>query len=292
MRHAPSFTPRCISVTSMIHIVTDSTADIPPDIARELAITVVPVHVIFGEESFDDGVTITREEFYRRLSTSKVLPTTSTPSAGEFAKVYQRVGGEIVSILLSPNWSSLFSTAQLGAELAPNAHVTFFDSGKLAMGLGWQVIYAARAAQQGKTLEEIMQALQAAKQRVHLFAALDTLEFLRRSGRVNALVARFGQLLNIKPIINVEDGEAQMVDRVRTRHTAIERVKELTYALGPLQSLAVLHTANLAAARELAAEFAQTFPQLSEPIIVCEATTAVGTHVGPNALGIAAVVAE
>ena len=276
----------------MVNIVTDSTSDIPADIARELQITVIPAHVIFGNESFDDGVTITREEFYRRLKTSKVLPTTSTPSAGEFAELYQRVGGEIVSIHVAARWSSLLSVAQLGASLVPEAQVAFFDSGKLAMGLGWQVILAARAAQQGKAVKEILQALQDAKHRVRLFAALDTLEYLRRSGRVNALVARFGRLLSIKPIIVVGDGEVSMVDRVRTRHAAIERLKEMTRALGPLQSLAVLHTASYETACALADEFAMTIPNLREPIIVCEATTAVGTHVGPNALGIAAVVAE
>ncbi len=276
----------------MISIVTDSTSDIPPDIARELQITVIPVHVIFGEESFDDGVTITREEFYRRLKTSKVLPTTSTPSAGEFAEWFRRVGGEIVSIHVSARWSSLLSVAQLGASLVPEAQVTFFDSGKLAMGLGWQVILAAQAAQQGQSTAEILQVLQDAKRRTHLFAALDTLEYLRRSGRVNALVARFGQLLSIKPIIDVGASEVSMVDRVRTRHAALDRVKAMTYALGSLQSLAVLHTTNLETARALADEFAMTIPNLREPIIVCEATTAVGTHVGPNGLGIAAVVAE
>ncbi len=276
----------------MIHIVTDSTSDVPPELVRELDITVVPVHVLFGEESFDDGVTITREEFYQRLRSSKVLPTTSTPSGGEFAEVYQRLGGDIISIHLAASWSSLLNTAQVGASLATNARVTFFDSGKLAMGLGWQVIYAARAAKQGTSTDEIMQVLRAVKPRVHLFAALDTLEFLRRSGRVNALVARFGQLLNIKPIIDVGDGEALMVDRVRTRRNAIMRVKEMAHELGPLQSLAVIHTANLDAARELAAEFVQTIPTLSEPIMVCEATTTIGTHVGPNGLGVAAVVAE
>jgi len=277
---------------NMINIVTDSTSDIPPDIARELQITVIPAHVIFGEESFDDGVTITREEFYRRLKTTKALPTTSTPSAGEFAEMYQRVGSEIVSIHVSAHWSSLLNVARLGASLVPEVQVTFFDSGKLAMGLGWQVILAARAAQQGKSVAEIMQVLQDTKHRVRLFAALDTLEFLRRSGRVNALVARFGQLLSIKPIIEVGDGEVSMVDRVRTRHAAIERIKAMTYALGPLQSLAVLHTSNYDTARALADEFAMTVPHLREPIIVCEATTAVGTHVGPNGLGIAAIVAE
>ncbi len=276
----------------MVSIVTDSTSDIPPDMARELNVTVIPIHVIFGQESFDDGVTITREEFYRRLKTTKILPTTSTPSAGEFAEAYQRIGGEIVSIHLAARWSSLLSVAQVGASLAPEAQISFFDSGKLAMGLGWQVILAARAAQQGKSVAEILQALQDAKHRVRLFAALDTLEFLRRSGRVNALVARFGQLLSIKPIIDVGDGEAMMVDRVRTRQAAIVRIKEMTYEIGPLQSLAVLHTSNYETACALADEFTMTVPNLREPIIVCEATTAVGTHVGPNALGIAAVAAE
>jgi DegV family protein with EDD domain len=276
----------------MISVVTDSTSDIPPEIARDLNITVIPVHVIFGEESFDDGVTISREEFYRRLKTTKVLPTTSTPSAGEFAEVYQRLGGEIVSIHVAAKWSSLFSVAQMSAELAPTAQITFYDSGKLAMGLGWQVILAARAARQGKSVADILQVLQDAKHRVHLFAALDTLEFLRRSGRVNAFLARFGQLLSIKPIIDVGDGEVTMVDRVRTRHAAIDRVREMTHELGPLQSLAVLHTSNYETACALADEFALSIPNLREPIIVCEATTAVGTHVGPNGLGIAAVVAE
>ena len=277
---------------NMINIVTDSTSDIPPDIARELQITVIPAHVIFGEESFDDGVTITREEFYRRLKISKILPTTSTPSAGEFAELYRHVGGEIVSIHVAARWSSLLSTAQLGASMVPEARVTFFDSGKLAMGLGWQVILAARAAQQGKSVVDILQVLQDAKRRTRLFAALDTLEYLRRSGRVNALVARFGQLLSIKPFIEVGDGEVAMIDRVRTRRAALDRIRTMTHALGPLQSLAVLHTTNLETALALADEFAMTIPNLREPIIVCEATTAVGTHVGPNGLGIAAIVAE
>ncbi|CAG0934055.1 Protein DegV [Thermoflexales bacterium] len=276
----------------MISIVTDSTSDIPPDIARDLQITVIPAHVIFGEESFDDGVTLTREEFYRRLKTSKSLPTTSTPSAGEFAELYRRIGGEIVSIHVAARWSSLLSVAQLGASLVPEARVTFFDSGKLAMGLGWQVILAARAAQQGKSVADLLQVLKDAKRRTRLFAALDTLEYLRRSGRVNALVARFGRLLSIKPLIEVGDGEVTLIDRVRTRRAALDRLKATTYALGPLQSLAVLHTANLETALALADEFAMSIPNLREPIIVCEATTAVGTHVGPNGLGIAAVVAD
>ena len=276
----------------MVHIVTDSTADIPPDIAGELDITVVPVHLIFGDQSYDDGVTITREEFYQRLATSKTLPTTSTPSAGEFAEVYRRVGGEIVSIHVSAAWSSLFNTANAGAALVPEAQVTFFDSGLLAMGLGWQVILAARAARQGQSPQQILQLLADVKPRVRLFAMLDTLEYLRRSGRVNALLARLGQLLSIKPILTVQDGEAALVDRVRTRRNSLERIKQMTLELGRLQALAVLHTHAADTARELATDLATQIPDLPEPILICEATTAVGTHVGPNAVGIAAVVAR
>jgi DegV family protein with EDD domain len=275
----------------MIHIVTDSTCDIPPELARELNLTIVPVHVIFGDESFDDGVTLSREEFYRRLGSSKMLPSTSTPSAGEFAAIYQELGGDIVSIHVAAAWSSLLNTAQLGASLAPEAHVTFFDSGKLAMGLGWQAVYAARIAQQGGAAADVLAALDDVKRRTRLFAALDTLDYLRRSGRVNVFVARIGQLLNIKPIINVEDGEVTLVDRVRTRRSALERVKDMTYALGPLQSLAVQHITAPDTARALAAEFSQTI-SLTEPIVVCEATTAVGTHIGLNAIGVAAVLAR
>ena len=275
----------------MIHVVSDSTCDIPPDLVRDLDLTVVPVHVIFGEESYDDGVTISREEFYRRLGSSKTLPTTSTPSAGEFAAVYQRLGGDILSIHVAANWSSVISTAQLGATLAPTARVTFFDSGKFAMGLGWQAIYAARLAQQGNSIAEILQALDDVKSRTRLFAVLDTLDYLRRSGRVNTFVARFGELLNIKPIVNVGNGEVTLADRVRTRRNALERIKAMTYELGPLQSLAVQHITSLETARSLAAEFTQTIP-LAEPIVVCEATTAVGTHIGTNVIGIAAVLAK
>ena len=160
------------------------------------------------------------------------------------------------------------------------------------MGLGWQVILAARAAQQGQSLAEIRQVLADAKRRVHLFAGLDTLEYLRRSGRVNSLMARFGQLLHIKPIIDIGDGEANMAGRERSRHKIIERLKEMTVELGPLQSLAVQHTACYDAAQQLATEFAQTLPHLDEPILICEATTAVGAHLGPNGLGIAAVAAK
>jgi len=272
----------------MVHIVTDSTSDIPADFVRELDITVVPAHVIFGNDSYDDGVTITREEFYQRLVASSELPTTATPSAGEFAEVYQQLGSDIVSIHLAAKLSSVFSTAHAATQLVPDLNVALFDSTSLAMGLGWQVIIAARAAQAGQSVTQIMQLLEDTRPRVRVYAGLDTLEYVRRSGRVSWAKAMVSQLLHIKPILEVRDGVVTQLERVRTRRTLQARLKELAHELGPVDSLAVQHTRAYDDARLMADELAAVLP-LREPIVVCEATTTIGTHIGPNGLGIIAV---
>ncbi len=276
----------------MIHIVTDSTSDVPPGIARDLDITVIPAHVIFDNQSYDDCVTITREEFYRRLSSSPTLPTTAAPSPGVFAEAYRRIGGEIISVHIAAKFSGVLHAAHSGAEMTPGAQVTLFDSASVAMGLGWQVIVAARAAQAGQSVDRIVRLLESIRPRVRLYAALDTLEYLRKSGRVSWARAMLGQLLNIKPIIEARNGEVLQLERVRTRRNMIQRLKQMTYELGPLQAVAVQHTQAIDDARAIAAEFTQTMPNLREPIPVLEATTAIGTHVGPNGLGVIAVLAE
>jgi DegV family protein with EDD domain len=275
----------------MVHIVTDSTSDIPADFVRELDITVVPAHVIFGNESYDDGVTISRDEFYQRLAASKDLPTTASPSAGEFAEVYQRLGGEIISIHLAAKLSGVLNTVHAATQLVPDLNVTLFDSTSLAMGLGWQVIAAARAAQSGQSVAQIMQLLENVRSRVRVYAGLDTLEYVRRSGRVSWARAKFGQLLHIKPIVEVRDGVVSQLERVRTRRNLLARLKELAHELGPLESLAVQHTRAYDAARAMADELAAVLP-IQQPIVVCEATTTIGTHIGPNGLGIIAVKAN
>ena len=276
----------------MVHIVTDSTADVPLDIARELEISVVPAHIIFGVDSYEDGITLSRDEFYHRLTGAAQLPTTSAPSAGEFEEVYRRLGGEIVSIHLASKLSAILAAAYAGAALVPEAKVSLFDTLQLSMGIGWHVVAAARAARQGQSVEQIMSMLENMRPRVHLYAALDTLEYLQRSGRVGWTRGMIGQLLHIKPIAEVRDGEVLLIDRVRTRHKSVERLKELLLALGPLEALAVLHTQAQDTARELAAELSAMLPDLREPIIVAEATTTIGTYAGSNALGLAAVVAR
>ncbi|MFN8597959.1 MAG: DegV family protein [Anaerolineae bacterium] len=275
----------------MVHIVTDSTSDIPAEFVRDLNITVIPAHVIIDGQSYDDGVTLTREEFYQRLTTSDSLPTTATPSVGEFVEAYDQIGGDIISIHLSSRLSGVYSTAYAAAHLAEQARVTLFDSTSLAMGLGWQVVAAARAALQNQSVAAIMQMLADIRPRVRVYAALDTMEYLRRSGRVGWAKAVLGQLLSIKPIVEARDGEVSQLERVRTRHKMIERLKDLAYQLGPVDALAVQHTRSLADAQSLAAELTPNL-SLREPIVVCEATTTIGTHIGPNGLGIIAVKAN
>jgi DegV family protein with EDD domain len=153
------------------------------------------------------------------------------------------------------------------------------------------VIAAARAARQGQSSDQIMALLEGMRPRVRLYAALDTLEYLQRSGRVGWASGLIGQLLNIKPIVEVHSGEVHLIDRVRTRHKSIDRLKELVLSLGPIEALAVLHTHAHSAAQMLADDFARLLPNLQEPIAIGEATTAIGSYAGSNALGVAAVIA-
>jgi len=280
----------------MIRVVTDSTADIPDEIARGLGITVVPVHVIFGTQSYDDGVNLSREEFYTRLASANPLPTTSAPSAGDFESAYSRLreGGvdTVISIHIARSLSAVQNAALGGANAVPGLNVMIVDSEQVSMGLGWQVIGAARAAQAGRSAAEVVAVAERTKKLVRLYAALDTLEFVRRSGRVGWAAATIGQLLKIKPLVEVRDGAVRSLDRARTRAHSIQRLKELVADNAPVRGLTVLHTHARDAALRLADEFRALYPSLSDPIHVVEATTAIGTHVGPNGLGVACVRAE
>jgi len=271
----------------MVKIVTDSTADIPPELAGD--ITVVPCFVQFGETSYLDGVDITREQFYARLTSDAVLPKTAAPSAGIFEETYRRVaadGDEVISLHVASTLSGMFNSARLGAEAAPEAHVTVYDSETVTMSLGWMCMAAARAAWQHQSVAQIIALLNDMKTRAHVFAALDTLDFLRRSGRVSWASAMMGQLLNVKPIVGVYRGVVSLLERVRTRARSVQRLEELVTGLGKLDYLAVLHTTAQEAAQQLARDLAHLAPP---PIPVIEVTPVIGTHVGPNGLGLAAI---
>lgn len=273
-----------------VSVVTDSTADIPPQIAADLDISIVPCFVMFGDESFLDGVTLTRAQFYARLASSPLSPTTASPSAGAFEEMYARIGrpgDAILSIHLAAALSSVYQVAQLGSRAALAAPVTVYDSASTSMGLGWQVIAAARAARRGESLAEIVSRLDRMKGRVYVLAALDTMEFLRRSGRVGWARALIGQVLDVKPIVRLYQGSVDLVDRVRTRARMLTRLVEMVTSLGPLESLAVLHSSTPAAAARLLEAVAGLAPG---EVPVVEVTPIIGVHVGPNGLGLAAVV--
>ena len=274
----------------MVKIVTDSTADIPLDLTAD--ITVVPCFIQFGTTSFLDGMDITREQFYARLATGERLPKTASPSAGMFEQVYRRIAGdrdEVISLHVASALSGVCNAARVGAQAVDAERITVFDSESATMGLGWLCLAAARCARASLSRAQIIALLDRMKTRVHVLAAPDTLEFLRRSGRVGWASAMMGQLLHIKPVIGLYRGLVRSIDRVRTRRHSIQRLIELATELGALESLAVLHTTAREAAAELARQVAHLAPQ---PIPVVEVTPVIGTHVGPNGLGLAAVVAS
>ncbi len=273
-------------MTLPIRLVTDSTCDLPPEFIARYGILVVPAVLIVDGQPHRDGVDISRADFYARLPGLRTLPTTAAPAAGEFETAYRACGdADIVSIHLASQFSGLFNSARVAAE-AFGGRVTLVDSGQVSMGLGWQVAAAAEAASAGRPLAEVVAAASAVRQRVRLFALLDTIEFLRRGGRASAFAATIGELLQIKPMLEVADGKIIPLTKPRTRGRGIEKLVELVEALGRLEHLAMMHAAAPAEARSLADRLA---PRSAQPPLVVEATTVIGTHAGPGALGVAAV---
>lgn len=277
----------------MVKIVADSTADLPPELAAQWGITIVPCLVHFGRETFREGIDLSHAEFYRRLVAEPVLPTTSSPGPGVFGAVYRQLAAEtdqIVSIHLSSKLSAVYNSARLGAEGIQEAEVAVVDSDSITMGLGWLTVMAARAARAGHSLKEVVRLLEAARPRVRVFALLDTLEYLRRGGRVSRLVAVLGALLDVKPMLGVEGGDVLPLGRVRSRRKAVGRLVSLVAKLGPLAELAVLHSRARQAAEPLADRLAAFLPR--ERMVIAEVGTVIGTHVGPNGLGVACVTAK
>jgi DegV family protein with EDD domain len=248
----------------------------------------VPSLVVIHDQPYRDGIDLSRAEFYARLPGLRPPPTTAAPSSGEFEDAYRaQADGPVVALHLASQFSAIYNAARLAAQ-ALGGRVTVVDTGSVSMGQGWQVIAAAEAAAEGADLGAVLAAIESVQRRVRLWAALDTVEYLRRSGRASALSALLGDLLQIKPLLEVRAGTVIPVARLRTRHKAREALAAQAVALGPLERLAVLHTAAPADAHTLAAQLAHLVPH---PPLVVEATAVIGTHVGPGALGLAAVAA-
>ncbi len=272
-------------------IVTDSTCDLPQTVVNEYGIEVVPCILVLDGKEYADGEGLSREEFYKRLPEFKRAPTTAVPSIGEFARRYQRLldrGCEhVVSIHAAGPLTSMIGTAQQTANEFPG-RITVVDSLSLSLGLGFQVLAAAEAAEEG--LDATLAAIESTRMRLHVFAALDTLEYVRRSGRVPAAITILGSLLRIKPVIELTDGQVKAIGAVRTTKQANERMLTFMRQGGKLERLAILHTGAEKRAREflnrLMMEMNQSLPR---DILLVNVTTVIGTHVGPNGLGFAAV---
>ncbi len=277
-----------------VRVVTDSTADLPPETVRELDITVVPLRVIFGEQAYRDGIDLTNEEFFRKLAESRELPRTSQPSTGEFLDVYQRLAQDtdrILSIHLSAGFSGTVDTARRAArELIGGCTIEVVDSQTVSMAMGFAVIAAAKAARDGAGLEDCAAAARSVLRRQRLAVALDTLEYLRRGGRLGRAAAFVGGLLNIKPVLTIRNGEAHPLARVRTRPKALEEMLRFCLEDGSVVDAVVMHTTDAPEAYKLAEEVKRRCPGVS--VHVGAIGPVIGVHGGPGLLGLAVVRAE
>ena len=275
-------------------IVTDSTSDLPDYLIEQYGLEVVPSILIMDGREYVDGQGISRDEFYARLPGLRTPPTTASPSIGSFQERYEKLlqaGAEaILSIHAPAALSGIFNAARLAAE-AVGGRVRVLDSLSLSLGLGFQVLAAAQAAEAG--LQAALAAIESTRRRLQVFAALDTLEYVRRSGRVPGVVAKLGSALRIKPLVEVADGRILPAGAVRTTGQADARLLNLLRSAGRLERLAILHTGAEARARgfldQLMSEISLSLPR---DILMVNVTTVIGTHAGPNGLGFAAVRAD
>ena len=273
-----------------IRIVTDSTCDLPPELIRKHAITVIPMYINVGLQEYRDGIDISRQEFYTRLPTFKPAATTAVTSPEVFRLTYEQLATEgateILSIHISTRLSSVVGVASQAVRESTSVPVTVFDSRQLSLGTGFQVLAAAQAAEEGHSMSEILSILEAQIARTHVFAALDTLEFLRRSGRMNFAVAFLGTLLQIKPFLKMYDGNPT-AERIRTRNGAVKRLIELLVEAGPLEKVALLHSRAEDRAQALLQQVKHLLP--AGDILVEEINPVLGAHIGPGVLGFACI---
>lgn len=278
-----------------IRIVTDSTCDLPSETAAEYGIVVVPAFVNIGDESYLDGVELSREDFYKGLPEYKIHPTTAAPAPGAFTEAYNQLltegAKEILSIHIAGNLSGILNAARIGAESVRDVKITTIDSRQLTMGLGLLAITAAKAAAAGRSVSEIVRLIESQIPRTFVFGLLDTLEYLRRSGRVGWAEFSIGTLLKIKPMVRVHMGEVEMLERVRTSRRALARMIELAADLGQLEQIALLHIRGNGRLNDFKQQSRRLFIDNEMPLTV-ELTPALGAHIGPGGLGIACITAS
>jgi DegV family protein with EDD domain len=278
---------------SKVAIITDSTAYLPNAVIKEYSITVTPQILIWGNETYQDGVDIQPDEFYRKLKTAKIMPTTSQVAIITMKTTFETLleaGYDVLGIFLSAKLSGTMQSANQALEMLPKAanNILVLDSNSTAMAMGFHVLTAARAAQAGAGLEECRKLAEEAAKHTGVYFVVDTLEFLRRGGRIGGAQAMLGSALNLKPLLELRDGRIESVEKVRTKGKAISRMIELvvekTAGRTPIR-LATLHANAEAEARSALEAAAARLNPVEQ--ILASVSPVIGAHAGPGTIGLA-----
>ncbi|HSW57689.1 MAG TPA: DegV family protein [Dehalococcoidales bacterium] len=271
-----------------VRIVTDSMADVPEELCKKLKITVVPVNVLFGTETYKDGVDLTSEQFYAKLVASKALPTTAVPSLAVFTAVYEKLAqeaDEILFLAISHKLSATYNTAAKAAEMMKTkARIEVIDTLHVIMGEGILAIRAAEAAQKGAKLVEIVQQVKKDIPRIEERMCFDTLEYLKKGGRIGAGQAFLGSILKINPVLGLKDGEVFPVSRERSRTKAIDALFKFAADFKNVEAIAVEYATTPDEANKLAERLQAKFP--GKPIYRSRVGAVMGAHVGPSVIAV------
>jgi len=278
----------------MVKVVTDSCSDITPQLAREFGITVVPLYVQFGNETYRDNVDLSTEEFYHKLKTTKIHPTTSTVTPADFAELFTKLAEEtkeILTITLSEKFSATYAAALQGkAMVGKDCRIEVIDSKAGAGAQMLLVISAAKMAQSGANLKQIADRVRRAIPRVHVLVSFDTLEYLRRGGRIGKAQAFLGSLLKVNPIVGVKDGETFPIARPRNRAQAMDFLVNFVKGVSRIEAVAIEDATTPDDLQTLAERLKDVVPP--ERIYRSKVSPVIGTHVGPHALAVAVLEAE
>lgn len=273
-----------------VRILTDSTCDLPLETVKALDILVLPIYIHIGERDYLDGIDITREEFFNNLPDYPAHPSTAVPSPAKFKALYDSLAengaDEVISIHISSALSGIIDVAHTAAQETTSTQVMVQDSRQLSLGTGFLVKTAAELARQGLTAAEILPVLEDQIKRTHVAAALSTLKFLRRSGRMNGVISVVGEMLSIKPILTMFDGKAG-AEKVHTQQKAMERLTDMLRSFAPFERIAFLHSGAIEAAQSLKAQLQELL--LDQEVWLEMINPVLGAHIGPQAVGFACV---
>lgn len=270
-------------------IITDSTSDLPLDFVEENKIHIVPLNIHLQDSLYKDGVDIQPSELYYRLRTEDIFPQTSQPSAGEFMEIYQTLkpDDEVLVLCLSSELSGTYQSAEMARDMVAeqiDAEIHVVDSRSVSLGLGMQVIHAQKCFAEGKDMAQTLSELAEIRRRMRLIFAVDTLEYLARGGRISQLSKRLGNLLQLKPVLHLEEGRIEVLDKVRTRSKAVQRMLEVFYKeASQAQQVGILHIDAPTEGQQLAQKVQEYY---HGPLLLAQCGAVIGSHAGPGTVGI------